>query len=125
MACCDICVIIFCFIYVHNAISDAHIIYMSITNKEEFLSWWHTAKVPQQPLAQRDLETSPKTRGAADRVSPWTYGPLIKHITRASHHIFFFQKGEVNDHRRSFPYSPVTSKQTITKEGEGAQPNAA
>ena len=29
--CCDICVIILCFIYVHNAISDAHIIYGSIT----------------------------------------------------------------------------------------------
>ena len=29
--CCDICVIILCFIYVHNAISDAHIIYSSTT----------------------------------------------------------------------------------------------
>ena len=29
--CCDICVIILCFIYVHNAISDAHIIYGSTT----------------------------------------------------------------------------------------------
>ena len=28
---CDICVIILCFIYVHNANSDAHIIYGSIT----------------------------------------------------------------------------------------------
>ena len=27
--CCDICVIILCFIYVHNAITDAHIIYGS------------------------------------------------------------------------------------------------
>ena len=29
--CCDICVIILCFIYVHNAITDAHIIYGSTT----------------------------------------------------------------------------------------------
>ena len=29
--CCGICVIILCFIYVHNAISDAHIIYGSTT----------------------------------------------------------------------------------------------
>ena len=29
--CCDICVIILRFRYVHNAISDAHIIYGSIT----------------------------------------------------------------------------------------------
>ena len=31
MACCDICVIILCFIYVQNAISDAHTIYGSTT----------------------------------------------------------------------------------------------
>ena len=29
--CCDICVIILCFMYVHNAISDDHIIYGSTT----------------------------------------------------------------------------------------------
>ena len=29
--CCDICVIILCFTYVHNAISDAQIIYGSTT----------------------------------------------------------------------------------------------
>ena len=29
--CCDICVIILCFIYVHNANTDAHIIYGSTT----------------------------------------------------------------------------------------------
>ena len=29
--CCDICVIILCFIYFHNPISDAHIIYGSTT----------------------------------------------------------------------------------------------
>ena len=29
--CCYICVIILCFIYVHNEISDAHIIYGSTT----------------------------------------------------------------------------------------------
>ena len=29
--CCDICVIILCFMYVHKAISDAHIVYGSIT----------------------------------------------------------------------------------------------
>ena len=29
--CCDICVIILCFIYVHNAMTDAHIIYGSTT----------------------------------------------------------------------------------------------
>ena len=29
--CCDICVIILCFIYDHNAITDAHLIYGSTT----------------------------------------------------------------------------------------------
>ena len=110
------------YLYVHNAISDAHIIYMSITNKEEFLSWWHTAKVPQQPLAQRDLETSPKTRGAADRVSPWTYGPLIKLSSNTSPEhpttYFFSKRGS----ERSQAFLPLLSgdiKTNHNKRGRG------
>ena len=83
----------------------------------------HGKSSPTTPYPRRDPETSPKTRGARPecRPGPKVHSPNTPHTTRASNHTSFHQ-GEVNDHQHSFPYSPVTSKQTRNTTTVGRPP---